>query len=147
MNALRQRAENAASLNEIEILVEVYDAREVEEAILDLNRINQLFEQGINADGGIIGFYSETTEFLNPSKKAGEPYTLKDTGAFYESFSLFIKKDGSFTIEANEIKPNGVDLFEKFGENILGLTDESRIKLAELITPLFIQKTRELLFK
>lgn len=102
--------------------------------ILDLVRQNQLFEKGVDEDGDIIGVYSEFTEIINPEKIAGTPYTLFDTGAFYNSMFIVILKD-SFVIDADPIKVdedgNTTDLFRKYGEGIVGLTKESKTLLSE----------------
>lgn len=105
--------------------------------ILDLIRIDQLFEQGIDSDGEVIGYYSYFTELMNPEKQEGTPYTLKDSGAFYESMIIYISKD-YFEIDADPIKVDqqtGMEenLFYKYGENIIGITEENLQKLREEI--------------
>lgn len=100
--------------------------------VLDLVRQDQLFKKGIDGDGDIIGYYSEFTESINPTKVAGTPYTLYDTGEFYKSFMLYVySKD--IEIDANPIKINykgeKENLFWKYGENIIALTGESMDKL------------------
>ena len=88
----------------------------------------------IDGDGDIIGYYSEYTEMLNPEKVAGTPFTLFDTGDFYKSFILYIYKD-AIEVDANPIKINDKgekeNLFWKYGENIIALTDESMVKLRQ----------------
>ena len=102
--------------------------------ILDLIRNEQLFSQGIDSDGDIIGYYSEWTEMMNPEKVAGTPYTLKDTGEFYKSMIIYIYKN-YIEIDADPIKTNAMgeedNLFYKYGENIIGLTEENLEKVAE----------------
>jgi hypothetical protein len=110
---------------------------ELKKWILDLIRIDQLFEQGVDSDGEIIGKYSEWTEMLNPDKVAGNHYTLKDTGAFYESMIIYISKD-YFEIDADPIKVDNqtgeeTNLFYRYGENIIGITEENLQKLREEI--------------
>ena len=101
--------------------------------ILDLIRNDQLFEQGIDSDGDVIGFYSYFTELMNPEKQEGTPYTLKDSGAFYESFLITIFND-YFEINADPIKEDPdtgeeTNLFFKYGENIIGITQENLQRL------------------
>ena len=126
----------------------VFNDAKFREWILDLVRKDQLFNQGIDEDGDIIGFYSEWTELINPEKVAGTPYTLFDSGDFYKSMYLVVLKD-SFVIDADPIKvdENGdvTDLFKKYGEGIIGLTDESKEKLAVEMEQRFIQEYRKLL--
>lgn len=95
--------------------------------ILDLIRKDQLFEAGVDENGEIIGFYSPVTEAINPIKKAGTPYTLFDTGEFYKSMVILLGTN-FFEIDADPIKDND-NLFEKYGEGIIGLTEASREKL------------------
>jgi hypothetical protein len=104
--------------------------------ILDLIRNDQLFSQGIDSDGDIIGYYSEWTEMMNPDKRAGTPYTLKDTGEFYESMIIYIY-DNLIEIDADPIKKDDkgeeTNLFNEYGENIIGLTDENLSKVALIL--------------
>ncbi len=111
-----------------------FDDPAFRKAILDLIREDQLFKKGIDSDGDIIGYYSEWTEMMNPDKVAGTPYTLKDTGEFYESMIIYIY-DNYIEIDADPIKTNAEgereNLFFKYGENIIGLTDENMEKVAK----------------
>lgn len=104
--------------------------------ILDLIREDQLFSKGIDSDGDIIGLYSEWTEMMNPDKKAGTPYTLKDTGAFYESMIIYIY-DNAIEIDADPIKKDEkgkeTNLFYEYGENIVGLTEENLEKVGLIL--------------
>lgn len=101
--------------------------------ILDKIRQDQLFKKGIDQDGDIIGYYSEFTEMMNPEKKAGTHYTLKDTGEFYESMIIYIYTN-YIEIDADPWKENDngekENLFYKYTEAIIGLTDEHMGQLA-----------------
>ena len=117
-------------------IIEENDKLQVD--ILELNRFDQLFQQCVDSDGNLIGVYSFTTELLSGGrKKAGTHYTLEDTGAFYESFKIMTGRD-FFQIIANPIKPDA-NLFDKYGADIVGLTEESKKKLQVIMLPL-IQK-------
>jgi hypothetical protein len=117
-------------------IIEENDTLQVD--ILEMNRFDQLFQQGIDSKGDLIGVYSYTTELLSGGlKKAGDHYTLEDTGHFFESFKIMTGKD-FFEIIANPIKPDA-NLFDKYGADIVGLTEESKKKLQMLMIPL-IQK-------
>jgi hypothetical protein len=119
------------------------------EMILDWVRLDQLTKRGVDEDGDIIGFYSEFTELINPQKVAGTPFTLNDSGDFYESMFIVVLSD-SFIIDADPIKvdENGeiTDLFKKYGDGIVGLNDESRSKLADELRKRYIEETRNVLF-
>ncbi len=92
--------------------------------ILDLIRYAQLKSKGINADGEIIGFYSYATELISGGEKQeGDPYTLDDTGEFYESMFIQVFID-SFVINADANKGED-NLFSKYGNNIIGLTEQN----------------------
>ena len=72
---------------------------------------------------------------LKSKKEKGLPYdriTLFDTGDFYDTFKV-IPFLGGFEIDANPIKEN-TNLFDEFGEDILGLTEESREILVQYYT-------------
>jgi len=126
----------------------VMSDKELQKYILDLIRIEQLFEKGEDSDGDVIGLYSEWTELLNPEKMAGTPFTLKDTGAFYESFLIYIY-DNYFEIEADPIKKdaNGeeTNLFFEYGENIIGLNEQNLEKTRDEIRQKYRAELRELL--
>jgi len=116
--------------------VGIFNSGEFRKWVLDLVREDQLFDQGIDEDGDVIGYYSEFTEAINPEKIAGTHYTLKDSGEFFESFFLTIYPD-YFEINANPIKVNDdgetENLFYKYTESIIGLTSESKDKLGREI--------------
>jgi hypothetical protein len=116
--------------------------------ILDWIRYDQLWK-GIDEDGDIMGLYSEWTEMINPEKVAGTPFTLKDTGAFYKSFFIdvlteFFVVDGD-GIKTDEITGEKTDLFKRFGDGIVGLTDENKEKLAEELKIKYIENVRKTL--
>jgi hypothetical protein len=82
---------------------------------------DRLFKEGTNDQGKIIGTYSPFTEKLNRIKVAGAHYTLKDTGEFYESIYIGVMND-YFFIDGDGDKGKD-NLFEKYGEGIIGLDD------------------------
>ena len=87
---------------------------------------------------------------MNPTKVAGTHYTLFDTGEFYESFELIVGKD-YFEIDADPLKTNEdgetTNLFYKYSTAILGLTDESKDKLAQELIRRYIQKIRSVVLR
>jgi hypothetical protein len=136
------------SLDASKILIRVIFIDEIRVFILDLNRINQLYDKGEDIKGDVIGEYSGFTEEITKGrKKAGTHYTLYDTGDFYKSFDVNVYSDDSFTIEADSIKEDGTDLARKFGNGILGLSSDSKNKLVNKILPLIISETRKQIFK
>ncbi len=126
----------------------VFQDKSLSNMILEMIQQDQLFKEGVDEDGDIIGLYSEWTEMLNPEKVAGTPYTLFDTGEFYKSMRIVVLND-SFVVEAQPIKIDEdgekTNLFEKYGEGIIGLTDENKEKLAIEIKKRFIDEVNKLL--
>jgi hypothetical protein len=131
MQALTDLLRNTKILMDKDILWNhVFSDKDFQTWILDLIRDDQLMEKGVNEDGQIIGVYTRYTEELtNGRKKAGEPYNLFDTGDFYKSMLILLGTD-YFEIDADPIKEN-TNLFTKYGEGIIGLTEESLEKLRE----------------
>jgi hypothetical protein len=111
--------------------------------ILGLIKNDQL-SKGIDADGDTIGLYSYWTEIISEGRKEeGTPYNLYDTGAFYNSLRIIIS-GLSFIVEGNGQKDDE-NLFVKYGDNIVGLTNESLEKLAQELLPKYINYVREIL--
>jgi len=146
-NRIYKLIENAKEIDTNEVFVKVISDVEVKKLIIKLNKIEQLFKKGEDADNKVLGVYGEWAEFVNEtrtiegvSKKkiAGEPYNFYDSGFFFRSFNVRVYKDG-FTITANDETESGVELARKFGKKILGLTNESlsllREKAKEIIIP------------
>lgn len=131
-------------LSEAMLWYNIFDTN-LKTQILNWVKIDQLTNKGVNKDGDIIGYYSPVTEFINPEKKAGEPYTLNDTGAFYESMYVEVLKD-SIIINANPIKGND-NLFLKYGNGIIGLTNENITKLTVEVKKRYIKEVKKTLFR
>jgi hypothetical protein len=143
---LTRLIERIKSANENELSLSVFVIPEIKQFIIRLNLVDQLYTEGLDVNDKIIGTYSYMTALsrgedhfiyngLVSQKKYGEPYTLFDTGEFYESFRVRIEKDG-FVIEANTVKEDK-DLMD-LGE-ILGLNASSKDELSKKMLP-FLQK-------
>lgn len=110
--------------------------------IVGLIREDQLIDKGIDGDGNVIGYYSPATEAItNGRKRAGDPYNLYDTGAFHKSIFITVMRD-SFIVEGNGNKGDD-DLFVKFGDEIIGITDENMDRVAAILA----DKYREYIIK
>lgn len=153
-DVLENMLKNIKKVNADSLAMTVFVFPEVKKYIIKLNLVDQLYNEGIDANDKVIGTYSYTTALANGEnhyiynglvsvKKFGEPYTLFDSGEFYQSFNLVYQKDG-FVITADTQKPDR-DLME-LGE-ILGLTEESKNELAKKILPLLQKSLRELILK
>lgn len=146
---LLQVIKNVQALESNDIAIEIFAGSEVQKYILNLNRINQLYLNGVDSEGTQIGTYSYVTDVLRSgetfnyegytsTKQQGEHFTLFDTGEFYKSFQVVLTENG-FIIEADDRKENEY-LSDKYGLEILGLSNDSKNDLARQI----IQKVIEL---
>lgn len=115
--------------------------------LLDVIRWNQLYEQGVSEDNVKIGTYAPFTyELKGEQGVINSHITLRDTGAFYASFRVFVNED-NVVINADGDKTDPVtgdvtNLFEKYGDagNLLGLTEENWNKMIDQITPKIIEQ-------
>lgn len=116
--------------------------------ILDLNRNVQMYEEGTNSLGVSIMDYRPyhplTIQIKSEKGQPTDRVTLRDTGDFQQSFTLTADNQG-FTIDADDWKRD--ELVEKYGEDIFGLTEENKIKVAsEILLPELINKVKETLW-
>jgi len=128
-------------LKEIFAWIEAIDT-DTKNRILDILKTDQL-QKGIDGDGDVIGLYSIYTEMINPNKVAGTPYTLEDTGYFYRS--LFIGVNTDYLFIDGDGKKGKENLFNKYTDSIVGLTQESKDKLAEILVPKYQNHVRKTL--
>jgi hypothetical protein len=91
-----------------------------------------------------------TIQCLQYKKKGrnGQRYdhvTLKDTGDFYDSFTVRVTNDG-WIQDADDSSKYDEPLFEVWGIDVLGITDENMKYIKEMIVDNYIKYvTRELL--
>ena len=117
----------------------------VQKFILDLNRVDQLFNKGVDSKNKALGIYTPFT--INSKEERGVPVpsdfhiTLFDTGEFYSTFVIIPGKD-FFEIDANPIK-DGDNLFDDFGEDIIGLNDENLQVLIDFFKETIQLRVRE----
>lgn len=121
---------------------------ENEYVITDMNSEDQLYEQGINRLGVNIMDYAPYSPLtIEIKKEKGQPYnrvTLRDEGDFEQSF--YVESDTQqFTIKAADWKTE--DLIQRYGRQILGLTEENKIILIwEYIYPELKAKAKEYIY-
>lgn len=142
--------DNVRALNRNEALFFIMSQDKNKEFVIELNTNEQLFKDGVDSNNTkldqIGGEYSEYTILLK--QEEGLPVdriTLYNTGDFYNSFNVEVEKDG-FVISANTIKGQD-DLQDRWGEDILGLTDESIEQLINEIIPQFINYIRDAILR
>ena len=113
-----------------------------EDLVLDLNRDEQLYDEGRDATGRTITpRYTPFTVSIKRIK--GQPtdrVTLKDTGSFYRSFDIKYGPD-YFEIIATDRKTK--KLQKKYGDQILGLDDDSLQLIIDLYRGELIQYLRK----
>ena len=120
----------------------VLDNRFIRQLITHLNTDEQLGKERVNSLGEHLGIYSHATELLSDGrKKAGEFINLNDTGAFWESWKVEIT-EAFIDIDANPFKEE-TNLFDEYGIEILGLTDENLQILINEATKLYINYFRK----
>ena len=135
----------AVGLNFDSFFFKIWQSKSVQFFIEELNKSQlkkSIDSKGIqlsykDAKGTLRTGYSPLTQKLSGGrKKAGQPFNLFDTGNFYKSIKAMPELKG-LDIGADFIKEDD-NLEEKFGKNILGLTDENIEKLKEFIKPIIL---------
>ena len=113
--------------------------QEVKDMIIQMNTEDQLEEEGIDSLGRALGDYSPYTIIEKQLK--GQRYdhiTLKDTGAFYDSWVVTVNREG-IEIDADDASLYDQPLFQVWGEDVLGLTDENMEILRGVIADKYIE--------
>lgn len=126
---------------------------EYREKIINLNREDQLFNQGITTEGATIGTYSWWTEEYfggrEKGKIAGEPYNFEDTGDLFSGFDLEFNQ-GYLKIFSTDWKAKmWEDQIDKEGipGNLQGLTSTNQLILNyEFIRPELIQALKRIIY-
>lgn len=124
------------------VLREVWRNPRVQNFIIELNTegqsTSQLFAKGEDIFGVSLGDYSPFTIQLKVEKgQRTDHITLKDTGDFYETFTVFPLLKG-FRLEAKGDKPDGESVFDNFEESrVVGLSENNLIILSVFIQPFF----------
>lgn len=109
------------------------------ELIENLNR-DQLSE-GLRSDGSVLPDYSPVSVLMG---KPPGPIRLFDEGDFYEGINLSVFDD---TIRFEGEDPKTEMLMSRYGNMILGLTEESKQELINIVKPRIISKLREFMIR
>lgn len=127
MDDLINLLERFIRIDPVKILQEVFVKANISDLIIEMNTEDQLFEEGIDSKGVELNLENPYAPFTIAYKRAtGQPFdrvTLNDTGEFYDSWSV-VMVNGSIFIEADTKKEDN-DLAERYGVDIIGLTDEN----------------------
>lgn len=113
---------------------------------LQLNR-EQLYS-GVDSENRSLGVYSLKTILEKQRKnQPTDRVTLRDTGDFYASLYL-VQKEKSFEIDSKDSDQTKVNkLLDVYGENIFGVTEQNKVILRELATPILAQYLKGNLIK
>lgn len=136
---------NAKLLNDSIAWFDIFkNGHDLKNEIVRMITEDQLFEQGIDGNNRIIGYYSPVTEQLSKGrKKTGKPYTLFDTGEFYKSIFVVVLLD-SLVIKGDSSR------FENqrwYRNDIVKLSDENlSIFVDEMLRDKYIKYVKRILF-
>ena len=123
------------------INLDVISERALERNQSEISELNRgQLEQGITSTGGFLPDYSPVS--VQMFGKPEGPIKLKDTGDYYEGIvPRFDFK--SFTLNGTDEKTDMLQKkYGKYGDPI-GLTDESKGELAQIILPDVLDELRE----
>ncbi len=135
---------NGRALSDVVAWYEVMDSKSMKELIIRFVTRDQLFDQGIDAEGNVIGYYSYMTEIISGGRKQqGDHYTLLDSGDMFDSLfvAVFAKE---FVIIGDTDKIENQDWYS---DQILRLTDENIKKIREEAIPKFREYLTRTLFR
>jgi len=145
MATLRQAQANARKVNPLALEREIFNiVRRIETDMTALNR-DQLFKNSEDIFGNAIGFYSPATQIITGGrKKAGDPYTMFDTGDFIRQLFARVKNEeivfGSDDSKVDKILGNR----RLLSKSLFGLTDKNlRNIISREIRPLYLKFIRK----
>ena len=135
---LKESLNKWLKIDPIEIIREILSDRAILKWIEEKNR--KQLKKGLNSEGvklsDIGGEYSAVTLDLNPDKVA-DKVDLFDTGKFYESIIAQANLFDFVEITANPIKVEEsgqrVNLYNRWGKDIIGLNEENLQELIEIV--------------
>ncbi len=154
---LEKRKKKLEAININTLILEII--KENPEFILNLNRINQIFNSGEQTDGAPLSFTKNTTGFYAKStakkykgsykykrsktrtKKEGSRYFMSVTDNWLNSFYIVFTED-SFEIKAADIY-SGQGMGEGYTENFLGLSEDSLDILRNFVANKLPKKIKE----
>ena len=138
-------------LDEVKLWIQTMSKQDVQLMIEEFIKIR--LQKGEMPDGSNItnlitgdDFYKKITEIeyakIGRRIQAGSHYTMKHTGKFFNSIDVIDVNNNDATIFGDGDKGNGVDLFEVYGDNLLGLTDENYKIIKEKVLENYLQIIR-----
>ena len=100
--------------------------------IISLNTDNQLYNEGIDINSQVVGYYSHTYRAIDGhTKYANNHYDFLDSGEFFRSFKVQVYRT-YFVIGANTHKMEDTPQVNE-GKDLVGLTETSLGVLSKAI--------------
>lgn len=145
---LKAKLGKLLKVDENKILKKILSSKQLQNKIIYLNTVKQLYEQGEDSLGrsleSIGGGYSPyTIQIKNRKGQPTDHVTLKDTGDFYQSFEV-INESSYIEIIASYIK-NGKDINKEWGGHVIGLKKENLQIIIDEIRVEFIQEVKKVM--
>lgn len=148
LTRVKNKLKAIAEIDYHEILQQIFRSTELQELIIELNTQDQLFERGEDKLGrrldSLGGGYAPYTIEIKTSK--GQPtdrVTLKDTGAFYDSFRIVVPNGANYIVIVANVIKDGDDINEEWGGYVIGLQPENIQKVIDYVKPKFVQILKE----
>lgn len=143
--ALGEKLQKVRLLSEAVAWFDVNIRPDTKSFVINLIQNDQLLAKGVDSNNSIIGRYSMVTEMITKgAKQQGDPFTLKDTGAFYNSMFVMVLKDAIF-VEATSSTYGLMQSQDWWREEILGLNEESLAKYTEVLKEGYLKYVRKVL--
>lgn len=152
MHDFERLLRNVNDLDINDVFKQIWSDSKVQRFIIALNTegetTSQLFNLGVDSDGQLLtpAYTFNTIQFKVEKGQRFDHVTLKDTGGFYESFVVIPLPTG-FRLTANPIVDDGSNLFEKYGEKVVGLTESNQELLGAFIEEDFTKELEKRLFQ
>jgi hypothetical protein len=144
-----KKLDNIARIDVGEIIQGVFMDRSIQDEIIRLNTLDQLFEKGENRLGikleSVGGEYASYT--VSSKQIKGQPVdrvTLFSEGEFYDSFEVIANAGDDFlTIKTNPFK-DGKNILDRWGVEVIGLNQENTAWLRNEIKKRIISQVKEM---
>lgn len=117
--------------------------RSIEKQLLDKEK-DRIFNESKDIFGDALGFYSKATEVLSQgAKKAGEPFTGKDTGDFFKGFYMQ-EVSGVLRFGSSDSKTSTILKSKDWlSHEIFGLSDKDlKAVIDEQLLPFLLQNAK-----
>ncbi len=136
MDIFRQKREQLKVIDEAVVSRELFEfARKISSTMVQMNR-DQIEKESRDIHGNAIGFYSTATELISGGKKkAGDPFTGRDTGEWLSKFYMGVH---GTVLHFGSTDPKTDDILDSphwLSADLFGLSDEN---LQEVVNEYFL---------